>query len=118
MTDRENHARKGERHMKRWPIAQKYRIVEETFVPGASVAIVARRNNVNANQVFGWRKKYREGRLVEKKKHPVRRCLVMTSFVSALSIMVEISIRCQCLPSLHRMSRSRWCRCQSPDRQA
>ena len=33
-------------------------------MPGASVAIVARRHGINANQVFEWRKKYREGRLV------------------------------------------------------
>ena len=38
-------------------------IVEETPVPGASVARVARRHEVNANQVFYWRKLYREGRL-------------------------------------------------------
>ena len=38
-------------------------IVEETLVPGASVARVARRNDVNANQVFYWRKLFREGRL-------------------------------------------------------
>ena len=37
--------------------------VEETLVPGASVARVARRHDVNANQVFYWRKLYREGRL-------------------------------------------------------
>jgi transposase len=37
--------------------------VEETQVPGASVARVARRHDVNANQVFYWRKLYREGRL-------------------------------------------------------
>jgi len=37
--------------------------VEETLVPGASVARVARRHEVNANQVFYWRKLYREGRL-------------------------------------------------------
>ena len=30
---------------------------------GASVARVARRHGVNANQVFYWRKQYREGRL-------------------------------------------------------
>jgi transposase len=35
-------------------------IVEETFVPGASVSIVARRHDVNANLVFAWRKRYRE----------------------------------------------------------
>jgi transposase len=38
-------------------------IVEETLVPGASVARVARRHEVNANQVFYWRKLYREGQL-------------------------------------------------------
>ena len=37
--------------------------MEETFVPGASVAGVARRYGVNANQLFEWRKLYREGRL-------------------------------------------------------
>jgi transposase len=37
--------------------------VEETLLPGASVSRVARRHDVNANQVFRWRKFYREGRL-------------------------------------------------------
>jgi transposase len=48
----------------RRPIEMKRWIVEQTLAPGASVAIVARRHGVNANQVFEWRKKYREGRLV------------------------------------------------------
>ena len=38
-------------------------IVEETLLPDASVSRVARRHDVNANQVFYWRKLYREGRL-------------------------------------------------------
>jgi transposase len=37
--------------------------VEETLQPGASVAVIARGHDVNANQVFYWRKLYREGRL-------------------------------------------------------
>jgi transposase len=37
--------------------------VEETLLPGASVSRVARRHDVNANQVFHWRKLYREGQL-------------------------------------------------------
>jgi len=37
--------------------------VEETLQPGASVAVIARQHGVNANQVFHWRKLYREGRL-------------------------------------------------------
>jgi transposase len=44
-------------------VAEKRRIVEETLEGGASVARVARRHAVNANQVFYWRKQYREGRL-------------------------------------------------------
>src|ERR1700686_1016590 len=48
---------------RRRTIEEKRRIVEETLEAGASVARVARRHAVNANQVFYWRKKYREGRL-------------------------------------------------------
>ena len=48
---------------RRRTVEEKRRIVEETLEAGASVARVARRHSVNANQVFYWRKKYREGRL-------------------------------------------------------
>ena len=52
----------GRRH--RWRTkAERREIVEETLVPGASVSRVARRHDVNANQVFHWRKLYQEGRL-------------------------------------------------------
>lgn len=44
-------------------IAEKRRVVEETLVPGTSVARVARAHGVNANQVFYWRKLYQAGRL-------------------------------------------------------
>lgn len=42
---------------------EKRRIVEETLVAGASVATVARRHEVNANLVFGWRRLYQKGLL-------------------------------------------------------
>jgi transposase len=48
-------------------MAEKGRIVEETLVPGASVARVARAHGINANQVFGWRRLYLAGRLGERK---------------------------------------------------
>ena len=35
--------------------------MEESLKAGASVAVVARANGVNVNQVFAWRKLYREG---------------------------------------------------------
>ena len=38
-------------------------IVEETLKPGASVARIARAHGINANQLFAWRRLYREGRL-------------------------------------------------------
>jgi transposase len=44
-------------------IEEKLRIVRETHVRGASVATVARRHNVNPNQVFAWRQLYRRGLL-------------------------------------------------------
>ena len=42
---------------------ERRRVVEETMKPGASVAVIARAHGVTANQVFHWRKLYREGRL-------------------------------------------------------
>jgi transposase len=44
-------------------LGEKLRIVEQTLEAGASVARVARQHGINANQVFYWRKQYREGRL-------------------------------------------------------
>ena len=42
---------------------ERRQIVEETLKAGASVSLVARAHDVNANQVFKWRRQYREGRL-------------------------------------------------------
>jgi|SRR5579883_1446473 len=44
-------------------VEERRRIVEETLVPGVSVATIARAHGVNANQVFGWRKLYHAGQL-------------------------------------------------------
>jgi transposase len=43
-----------------WPEALKREIVAASLAPGSSVSIVARQYDVNANQVFGWRKRYRD----------------------------------------------------------
>jgi len=51
-------------------VEEKRRIVEETLQPGGSVARVARAHGVNANQVFGWRQLYRQGRLERKEETP------------------------------------------------
>jgi transposase len=50
---------------RRRTVAEKRQIVEQTLEPGASVAKVARSHGVNANQVFAWRRQYRQGLLGE-----------------------------------------------------
>jgi transposase len=51
----------GRKSRRFWSLAEKRRIVTETLVPGASVSVVARRHDVNANQVFKWRRELTAG---------------------------------------------------------
>ena len=51
----------GRRHYRSWPERLKREIVEASFAPGASASLVARRYDVNTNQLFSWRKQYRDG---------------------------------------------------------
>jgi len=55
----------GRRVRRHWPVAEKRRIVELTLEPGASVALVARSNGLNSNQVFAWRRAFERGELSE-----------------------------------------------------
>jgi transposase-like protein len=41
---------------RRWAAAEKVRMVEETFEPGMTVSLVARRHGVAPNQLFTWRR--------------------------------------------------------------
>jgi transposase len=50
----------GRRRNRCWPEALKREIVAASFALGASVSTVARHYDVNANQVFSWRKRYRD----------------------------------------------------------
>ena len=47
------------RRRRRWSEAQNRQIVAETHEPGVSVPMVAQRYNLNANQIFGWRRLFR-----------------------------------------------------------
>ena len=53
-------------------IAEKRNIVEQTILPAASIAGVARQHGVNANLVHYWRNLYRRGRLGEKRTESIR----------------------------------------------
>ena len=46
---------------RRWPLAEKLRIVEESSRPGMSVSYVARKHGIAHNQLFRWRKLMSEG---------------------------------------------------------
>jgi transposase len=46
----------GATQRRQYSDALKRRMVAETLEPGASVSIVARRHDVNSNQVFRWRR--------------------------------------------------------------
>ena len=45
---------------RRWSEAQKRQILAETHDPAVSVPMVAQRYNLNANQIFGWRRLFCE----------------------------------------------------------
>jgi transposase-like protein len=51
----------GRRRNRTWPEPLKREIVAASFAPGASVSVIARRYDVNANQVFRWRTLFRDG---------------------------------------------------------
>ena len=58
----------GHSRYQRHSLEFKRGLVDQTLLPGASVARIAREHGVNANQVFSWRKLYREGLLGEQGK--------------------------------------------------
>jgi transposase len=48
---------------RRWTPSGKVRMVEETFEPGTTVGLVARRHGVAPNQLFTWRRLVAQGSL-------------------------------------------------------
>jgi transposase len=48
---------------RRWSASEKVRMVEETFEPGMTVSLVARRHGVAPNQLFTWRRLVAQGAL-------------------------------------------------------
>lgn len=44
-----------------FPSAFKRKVVEASYQPGASVSMIAREHDVNANMVFRWRQQYQDG---------------------------------------------------------
>ena len=53
----------GAERRRRWTPAEKLAMVEETYAPDVTVSLVARRNGVQPNQLFHWRKLAAQGAL-------------------------------------------------------
>ena len=51
------------RRRRRWSAEGKAAIVQETYAPGMSVSLVARRYGIAPNQLFTWRRLYASGGL-------------------------------------------------------
>lgn len=53
----------GERRRRGWTIDEKLAIVAESFSTTTSISDVARRHQINRNQLFQWRAQFRRGEL-------------------------------------------------------
>ena len=58
------------RRRRRRSVAEKLQIVGLTMEPGASVAEIARAHELNANQLFKWRRLFEKGQLVDAGTRP------------------------------------------------
>ena len=67
---------------KRWPETLKREIVAASFAPGASVSTVARQYDVNANQVFSWRRRFGQASEAVLSSPPQDRPILMPVTVS------------------------------------
>jgi transposase len=50
---------------RRWTLAEKQRIVAESYADPRLVSAIARRNGLSASQLFTWRRRARDGRFTE-----------------------------------------------------
>jgi transposase len=90
----------GEGRQRRfYPVEEKRRMVEQTLVPGASVARVAQENGVNANLLFLWRRQHREGRLTVPDASPLR--LLPVTVTADPPVRSESDVAEASTPSIH-----------------
>ena len=80
----------GRRRNRAWPEAVKREIVAASFEAGSSVSLVARRYDVNANQVFRWRQMYRDGAMAPRATGGI--AMVPVTVTSSPSILAAASV--------------------------
>jgi transposase len=62
---------RSRRKRRSWTLEEKRRIVDEILEEGASIALVARRHDLNANQLFTWRRQFGVGGFEPKSLAPI-----------------------------------------------
>ena len=80
---------------------ERRRVVEETLEPGASVARVALRHGVNANQVFQWRRLYWDGKLGASPQIPMKLLPVSVAEGSELAESELVAVPAPRLGAIH-----------------
>jgi transposase len=90
--DAENGVRSGSGKRVYRSVAEKRRIVELTFQPGASVAKVAQAEGVNSHQVFDWRRAYLKDKLESKGQKSAALLPVVLSPADPSAVTVEAAV--------------------------
>lgn len=71
------------RKRRRYTLAFKRQVVEETLAGDESVSMVARRHDVNANLLFNWRLRYQNGSLTGAAEKPAATALLPIRIAAA-----------------------------------
>lgn len=74
-----------------WSLEERQRIVAEALTPGASVASVARRHGLNANLIFKWLRRSREGWL-DRRRAPAKETAAAQTFVPVEVLELQPSL--------------------------
>ena len=85
---------------RRYSLAEKRAIVEETQARGASVPEVAQRHGINHNLIFGWRRLYQQGLL--KVETPVAPAPLLPVKISSPTVVPETSAAARVTPRRRR----------------
>ena len=92
-----------------WSLETRRRIVAEALAPGASVAAVARRHDLNANLIFKWLRRSREGWL-DRRRAPAKETTAAQTFIPVEAQPSLVNPGRVCIPKIlsvlnHRQER-------------
>jgi transposase len=71
------------RRRRSWSLDEKRRIVDESLADGASIAEVARRYDLNANQLFTWRRQFGVEPVAPKELAPILPVMIASDTTAA-----------------------------------